>query len=128
LKCKKRLPKGSRLVTAIGISANDKYVVASNAADKVSAFIFDIAGGADPVAEVGINYVITHICCSMLDDKVFATCGKTHMMFCTFDGKETCKKQQGKPAKGGTIPNMCSVAFSSQPGVLYSGGSDGNIY
>lgn len=63
----------------------------------------------------------------MTDDSVFATCGEKHMMYCQYNGKKI-ERKQGKPAKGGDIPNMCSVAFSSQNGVLYSGGADGNIY
>jgi WD40 repeat protein len=128
IRAKKYLPKGSRLVTAIGISANDKYVVATDAADKVTAFIFDIEGGADPIGDVGINYVVTNINCSLTDDNVFATCGKNHLMYCQFDGKKLSKKT-GKPMKGGEIPNMCSVAFSAQAGgILYSGGADGQIH
>ena len=121
LVAKKRLPKGSRLVTAIGISANDKYVVATDAAEKVSAFVFDIAGGVNPVADISVNYVVTNVNCHPTDEKVFATCGQRHVMLCTFDGKDKITRQQGK----GDIPNMCSVAFSSQNGVLYAGGSDG---
>jgi len=110
---KKRLPKGSRLVTAIGISANDKYVVASDAAEKVGAYIFEIEGSANPLADISINYVVTNINCSPTDDLKFATCGEKHLMLCSFDGKEKLSRQQGKPEKGGSIPNMCSVAFSS---------------
>lgn len=48
----------------------------------------------------------------MTDDSVFATCGEKHMMYCQYNGKKI-ERKQGKPAKGGDIPNMCSVAFSS---------------
>lgn len=40
VKRKLKLPKGCRLVSAIGISANDKYVAASDAAEKIQAHIF----------------------------------------------------------------------------------------
>ena len=36
----KRLPKGSRLVTAISISPSKKYVCASDAAEKIAAYVF----------------------------------------------------------------------------------------
>ena len=39
---KKRLPKGSRLVTAIAISPSKKYVAASDAAEKIAAYLFDV--------------------------------------------------------------------------------------
>jgi hypothetical protein len=106
------MPKGSRLVTAIGVSANDKYVVATNAAEKVEAFLFKIDGPATPVADCSINYVVTNINCHPTDDNSFATCGEKHVLFYTFDGKESIgrgKKGKGKGADG----NMCSVAFSS---------------
>lgn len=48
----KRLPKGSRLVTAIGISATDKYICASDAAEKITAHIFDVDGGKAAIATV----------------------------------------------------------------------------
>jgi hypothetical protein len=38
------MPKGCRLVTGIGISSNDKYVCASDAAEKVTAYVFNISG------------------------------------------------------------------------------------
>ena len=110
---KKKLPKGSRLVTAIGISANDKYVVASDAAEKVGAFVFEINGSANPLADISVNYVVTNINCSPNDDNVFSTCGQKHIMLFTFDGKKTIDRKTGKPSKGGDIPNMCSVAFST---------------
>lgn len=121
---KKALPKGSRLVTAIGISANNKYVVASDAAEKVGAYIFDIAGGSAPIADVTINAVVTHLACHPTDVNKFATAGKKHVAFCTFDGQKAVKKEQGK----GINCNMCSVAFSTQAGVSYAGGADGQIY
>lgn len=51
----KRLPKGSRLVTAIAISANDKYIVAADAAEKICCHIFKIDGSKNPVADIQIG-------------------------------------------------------------------------
>ena len=42
--CMKRLPKGSRLVTAIGISKDDKYIAACDAAEKITVHLFEISG------------------------------------------------------------------------------------
>jgi WD40 repeat protein len=52
---KKRLPKGARLVTAIGISLNDKFVCASDASEKITAYIFNTNEGVNPIAEVMIG-------------------------------------------------------------------------
>lgn len=46
----KRLPKGARLVTAIGVSATDKYICAADAAEKITAHIFAVDGGKAPIA------------------------------------------------------------------------------
>jgi len=46
---KKRLPKGARLVTAIGISATDKYICASDAAEKITCHIFKVEGGVSAI-------------------------------------------------------------------------------
>ena len=48
----KRLPKGSRLVTAIAFSASDKYIVAAEASEKILCHIFKMDGGKNPVADV----------------------------------------------------------------------------
>lgn len=98
---KKRLPKGCRLVTAIGISANDKYVAASDAAEKIAVHLFDIAGGAAAIATVQINMKVVHLAFSFFDDNVLATAGKDHLAICTLDGKKLNKKMGS--AKGGKI-------------------------
>jgi len=36
----KKLPKGSRLVTGISISNNDKFICASDAAEKITVHVF----------------------------------------------------------------------------------------
>lgn len=51
----KKLPKGSRLVTSIAISATDKYVVAADASEKIFCHIFKVDGGSNPVADVQIG-------------------------------------------------------------------------
>jgi hypothetical protein len=61
VKCEKRMPKGCRLVTAIGISSDEKYVCASDAAEKITAYVFNISGAQTPVADVVINYKVTHL-------------------------------------------------------------------
>jgi len=52
---KKRLPKGARLVTAIGISKDDKYIAAADAAEKIAIHVFKVEGSVKPFANVQIN-------------------------------------------------------------------------
>jgi len=82
----KRLPKGSRLVTAIAISASKKFLCASDAAEKICAYVFEISGSAKPIASVGINMKVVHLDYSPLDDNLFATAGKDHLMICNVNG------------------------------------------
>ena len=98
---KKRLPKGSRLVTAIGVSATDQYVAASDAAEKIAVYLFDVKGGEKAIASVTINMKVVHLAFSLFDESVFATAGKDHLAICTLNGK-TIEKKMGK-GKGGTV-------------------------
>lgn len=126
---KKRLPKGARLVTALAISASEKYLVASDAAEKITAHLFDIQGGAAAIASVTVNMKVVHLAFSPLNDNLFATAGKDHLMLCTFDGK-TIKGTKGK-AKGGKVESQCAVAFPNNAQYkadCFTGGSDGKIY
>jgi hypothetical protein len=41
---KKKMPKGCRLVTAIGFSATGKWIAASDAAEKITVHLFERAG------------------------------------------------------------------------------------
>jgi hypothetical protein len=82
----KRLPKGSRLVTAIGISPSMKYLCATDAAEKIAGYVFEIQGGAKPIASVNINMKVVHLEYSPLDDNLFATAGKDHVMMCHVNG------------------------------------------
>lgn len=61
VKCEKRMPKGSRLVTSIGISSDEKFICASDASEKITAYIFSISGDKDSVADVVINYKVSHL-------------------------------------------------------------------
>lgn len=91
----KRLPKGSRLVTAISISPSKKFLAASDAAEKICAFVFEIDGGASPVTKVSINMKVVHLEYSPLDDNLFATAGKDHLMICDVSGGNV-KGKKGK--------------------------------
>jgi hypothetical protein len=96
---KKRLPKGCRLVTAIGISANDKYVAASDAAEKIAVHLFSVAGGVAPIALVQINMKVVHLAFHPCSEETFATAGKDHLALCVFDGAKTIKMNKGKAGK-----------------------------
>jgi hypothetical protein len=45
------MPKGCRLVTAIGLSPSNKYVAASDAAEKITVYLFDVAGKETKIAD-----------------------------------------------------------------------------
>lgn len=93
---KKRLPKGSRLVTGISISASDKYICASDAAEKITAYVFLLEGSETPIASVLINMKVSHITWHPNAEEIFASVGKDHLMVCTFDGKSSIKSIKGK--------------------------------
>lgn len=79
---KLKLPKGSRLVSAIGISANDKYIAASDAAEKICAHIFKIEGsGTKPIADITINAKVCHLDWHPKDENLFSTCGAKHIIW-----------------------------------------------
>jgi len=125
---KKRLPKGCRLVTAIGISATDKYVAASDAAEKIAVHLFDVAGGAAAIATVQINMKVVHLAFNAFDENILATAGKDHMAICTLDGK-TLNKKMGK-GKGGTVDSQCAAAWSSTEATkdtIFTGSSSGEV-
>jgi len=71
-------------------------VIAGDAAEKVSAHVFEIKGKVAPIATFVISAKITHICCSPFDDDKFATCGKGHMNICDVKTKKTQKGAFGK--------------------------------
>lgn len=127
---KKRLPKGARLVTAIGISATDKYVAASDAAEKITVHLFSVAGGVAPVASVAINMKVVHLAFNPCSEETFATAGKDHLAMCVYDGAKSIKLTKGKAGKSGKIESQCSAAFSSSPehkGACFTGSSSGEI-
>jgi hypothetical protein len=108
--CEKRLPKGSRLVTAIGISATDKYICACDAAEKITCHIFEIAGGKKSIATVGINMKVVHLAWSPTNEQLFGTAGKDHVAICTLGADKTVKMTKGK-SKGGKIQSQCCAAW-----------------
>jgi WD40 repeat protein len=107
---KKRLPKGCRLVTAIGISATDKYICATDAAEKISAHIFKVDGGVSAIATAGINMKVMHLAWSPMTEEKFATAGAKHVMICTLN-KDKVDAKKGKGSKGKDVTNQCSIAF-----------------
>jgi hypothetical protein len=125
----KRLPKGSRLVTAIGISATDKYICAADAAEKITCHIFEVSGGKSAIATVAINMKIVHLAWSPSNEMLFATAGKDHIAICTLNGK-TVTMKKGK-SKGGKIESQCSAAWFNNAKFkndCLTGGSDGKVY
>jgi WD40 repeat protein len=129
--CSKRLPKGARLVTAIGVSATDKYIAAADAAEKITVHIFDINGGKAAIASVAVNMKIVHLAWSPCDEMSFATAGKDHVALCVFDGKKSVKMSKGKAGKGGKIESQCSAAWLNDKKYsnhIITGGSDGCVY
>ena len=126
---KKRLPKGCRLVTAIGISATDKYIAASDAAEKIAVHLFAVDGGVAPIASVQINMKVVHLAWSPTSEETFATAGKDHMALCVYDGAKSVKMTKGKAGKG-KIESQCSAAFSNDPAhknAVFTGSSGGEV-
>lgn len=126
----KRLPKGARLVTAIGVSATDKYIAACDAAEKITVHIFDVAGGKAAIATCAINMKVVHLAWNPNTETQFATAGKDHVAICDFDGKKACKMTKGKAGKG-KIESQCSAAFLNDKkysNMIITGGSDGCVY
>ena len=77
---KLKLPKGTRLVSAIGISPNDKYVAATDSSEKIEVHVFDIGKGR-LISSTKVNYVVKHLVWHPSDDTVFATCGQDHLFY-----------------------------------------------
>ena len=53
----KRLPKGSRLASAMAFSSSDHYLAVGDMAEKITVHIFDIkqGGSANPIHDVQIG-------------------------------------------------------------------------
>lgn len=125
----KRLPKGSRLVTAIAISANDKYIVAADASEKIFCHIFKIDGSKNPVADVQIGQKIVHLKFHPTEEGRFATAGKDHLALCDFDGSKKISKKMG--TMPGKPESQCSAAWINDPKFgndLITGGANGSLY
>ena len=101
---KKRLPKGCRLVTAIGVSATDKYICATDAAEKIAAHVFKVDGGVSAIATTEINMKVIHLAWSPSSEEKFATAGAKHVMVCTLN-KDKIDKKKGKGSKGKDVTN-----------------------
>lgn len=54
---------------------------------------------------------VVHLDYSPLDDNLFATAGKDHMMLCTMSGK-TIKGAKAK-SKGGNVTSQTTISFST---------------
>ena len=117
-------------MTAIGISATDKYICASDAAEKITAHIFKIDGPSSPIASITINMKIVHLAWSPNDECAFATAGKDHLAICNLTDETSVTKTMGK-AKDGKIESQCSAAWVNDPAhkdSILTGASDGKVY
>ena len=122
---KKKMPKGCRLVTAIGFSATGKWIAASDAAEKITVYLFNRTGGVGPVSNVSINMKVVHLAWCPTDDNLLATAGNKHLAVYTVE-----KDKLGGPKKD-TVTSMCSVAWANDEkykGQLVCGGADGKLY
>ena len=109
----KRLPKGARLVTAVGISCQNNYIAAADAAEKITVHIFKLQGPSSPITAVGINMKIAHLAWSPTGEDKFGTAGLNHVIVCSFNGKDAPKAVQGKAGKEGKVQSMCSIAWAN---------------
>lgn len=110
---KKRLPKGSRLVTAVGISCQNNYIAAGDAAEKITVHIFKMDGGAAPITSCCINAKIAHLAWSPTGEDKFGTAGLNHVIVCDFNGKDAPKMLKGKAGSEGKVQSMCSIAWAN---------------
>jgi WD40 repeat protein len=125
------MPKGSRLVSAIAISKDDKRLAASDMSEKIIIHLFDLSDDSaiNPIADVQINQKVMQILWNPHDASQFASVGKDHMMICSFDEKDN--KLTRKAGKMESRASMSSVAWSQNPankGTLFSGGSNGKVH
>jgi WD40 repeat protein len=122
---KKRLPKGCRLVTALGFSKDDKYLCAGDAAEKIAVHVFEVEGGVKPICNVQINQKIAHLAWSPADDTKFVCVGKDHIAFCTVAGGKIEKKMGS--AKGGNPVSQCAASWLADGSHCITASADGNV-
>ena len=125
---KMKLPKGARLVTAIGISANDKYVAAADATDDHYVHILDIAKG-HIVADVQIGYSVKHLDWHPTNENIFCTAGEDHMYFCEYMPMKSKVKKDRVMTKGKGNVSFTSMAWSTKnPEYTFGAGGDGKLH
>lgn len=129
----KRVPKGGRLVSALGFSSQDRYLAACDMAEKITVHIFDLGpkGKQDPIADVQIGQKVMHLAWNPNSEDTFATVGKDHMYLCTFtagkgDKKASCSKKKGSVSGKGC--SHSSIAWSADKKTMFTGGADGKLY
>jgi len=55
------MPKGARLVTAIGFSGTGKYIAASDAAEKITVHLFERGGKSKAISSFSINMKVVNL-------------------------------------------------------------------
>jgi len=123
------MPKGSRQVSAIGFSCNDKFLAACDMSDKLIVHVFDLTSDDQaPVSDVQINEKVLHLAWNPFEAKQFATVGKDHMILCNFSDGKT---KSNKGSMGNKLISHSSVAWSQNPSnssTLFTGGADGKVH
>ena len=127
-----KLPKGARLVSAIGISSDDKLLAATDASEKIQAYIFNIEKGKEQ-ASLGINVTVSHLCWNPSDPSMFAVCGHKQANFCTVDSSSKAggksERISGNKYWGGAGTSYSCVTWSTvENDRMFFGGTDGKIY
>lgn len=117
------MPKGSRLVSAIAFSAQDKYISACDMSEKIIVHIFSVSGSDSPIADIQIGQKVLHMAWNPSKLNDFVTVGKDHIYFCEFDPKNNTVKK----TKGQGNDSHSSVTYDDN-GVCFTGGSDGKIH
>lgn len=120
------MPKGSRLVTAIGFSKSGRYVAASDAAEKITVHLFDLnKDGMKSSSECTINMKVVHLAWCPTEEAMLATAGEKHCV--TYE----VEKGDIKKSQTNTSTNFCSVGWLNDDkfkGQMIAGGSDGKLY
>lgn len=121
--CTKRMPKGSRLCTAIAMSPDAQIIYASDAAEKPTVHLFKTNDQSEkPYASVQISKKITDISASSIGA---AVTGKDFATFISID--KGGNPQEIKCKQGKDPVSFSSAAFTSD-GTILTGGVDGCIY
>ena len=120
-----KLPKGSRGVNAIAISADGKFIVCVDLHNDHRIHVFDTASGSSVWQENGDTAKIYDVAFTKVEGKhFFVTVGKKHIKF--WDPSEK-KCEKGLYGQGGPQTSF-ATCDSDEDGHFFAGSLEGTIY